>query len=326
MLTPIPKHLELDENLKPPNSALFDNLPTLPRGMKAWRNANNGYTVCAIHFSADPSKDSLEWFKAETKTLRDDQIKREYLLDAASRSGQKAFPYLEMKPHKWLRETKYPIPKNHTIIAGLDFGGTNPTAITFYQIDERARFHAFWEFYKPSSPGEIARVLKNHPLWDRVQKVVADPSIFNKNQHNKDRPDLITSIGDQLEMLGIYNLERGVNDRIAGFQRVKHMLRYSEFNADLNPWLTFAPECVNLWRELTGLVFKEQSPEDLLNKNLDEDVVKKNDHAYDQMRYALMSWKVPSEFEEKPPPDELSFRAIEDEIGEKYRMEEDGDF
>ena len=192
-MTELPEHFRL--NIQEPKGASSDGLIKPPYGMKSWRNFKNGYTVAACHFSADPEKNSLEWFKEETKNLRDDQVRQEYLLDFTSRAGQKAFPYLEMDKPRWVKETKYPIPQNHVIIAGLDFGGTNPTAINFFEINERGKFHCFWEFYKPSSPGEIARVLKNHPLWPRVMKVVADPSIFNKNQHHKDHHEVIKSIG-----------------------------------------------------------------------------------------------------------------------------------
>ncbi len=318
-MTELPERLKLKIDIPKTGIAIQG----APYGMKAWKNQKNGYAVVACHFSADEEKNNLEWFNAETKNLREDQVKQEYLIDFTSRAGQKAFPFLEMDPKRWTRETRYPIPTNHTIIAGLDFGGTNPTSINFYSVDERGRFHSFWEFYKPSNPGEIARVLKGHPMWPRVLKVVADPSIFNKNQHHKDHHEVVKSIGEMLEDLGIYNLERGVNDRVAGLQRVKHMLRYSEYSPNLEPWLTFSPECKNQFKELIGLVYLDQSQEQLLNKNPEEDVVKKNDHAYDQLRYALMSWKVPAEFISQRTDDQFSLKVIEEEIDERYRLEQD---
>lgn len=319
-MTPLPKKYCL--NINPAGDA--EIYPELLKQTLSWKNAKNGYNVFAVHFGADEEKNNLEWFEAETRQLEDSQIRQEYLLDFTSRAGQRAFPYLEYAPHKWLIDTStnpLTIPKNWTIIAGLDFGGRNPTSIHFYAIDHRGRFHAFWEFYKPSSPSEIARVLKQHPLWDRVLKVVVDPSIYNKNQHSSDPAagSKIKSIADQIEELGIYNMEPGINNRKAGFQRVRHMLRYSDFNKNLDPYLKITTDCPNLWRELNGLTHREQTSAQLLGENLEEDVVKKDDHAYDELKYALMSWKVPSEGAYDSPIEENSLKEIEEEIDEKYR-------
>lgn len=289
-------------------------------GMKFWKNQKNGYTVAAVHFSADPEKNSIEWFQDATRNLTQDKIDQEYHISFESKAGKRVFPYLAMNPKRWLVPPRE-IRKNETIIASLDFGSRNPTSILLHAVDHRGRFHTFSEFYKPSTPSEIARWLKNHPMWPKVLKVVADPSIFNSNQHDIEGGQ-IKSIADLLEDSGIYNLEKGENDRLAGLQRVKEMLRYQDAQ-QLEPYATISTDCPKLWWELCGLTYKENTDRQRLTKNEDEDVVKKDDHAYDSWRYGLMSWNTPSEMPERPRNGrDITFKEIEEEIDEMYASEE----
>jgi hypothetical protein len=289
-------------------------------GMKFWKNQKNGYTVAAVHFSADPEKNSLDWFQEATRNLTQDKIDQEYHISFESKAGKRVFPYLAMNPGRWLVKPRE-IKKNETIIASLDFGSRNPTAILFHAVDHRGRFHTFSEFYKPSTPSEIARWLKNHPYWTRCLKVVADPSIFNSNQHDLEG-GAIKSIASMLEELGIYNLEKGENDRIAGLQRMKEMLRYQEAQ-NLEPYWSISTDCPKLWWELCGLTYRENTDKQRLTKNEEEDVVKKDDHAFDSARYALMSWNSPSELpERKGTGTSWTMKEIEEEIDDHYDREE----
>ena len=287
-------------------------------GMRFWRNQKNGYHVAVCHFTADPKKRSLEWFRDETKNLTQDKIDQEYHINFEAKSGRRVFPYLAMNPSKWLVEPRE-ISKKETIIVSIDFGSRNPTAILFAAVDHRGRFHFFDEFYKPSNPSEIARVIKNHPFYRRITKIVADPSIFNNNQHDPDGS--VRSIKDLIEDAGVYGIEPGINDRIAGLERMKMMLRFLALQ-DLDPYMTISKNCKKLWWELINLTYKENTDNQRATANEPEDVVKKNDHAYDASRYNLMSWSVPSEL---PDASEgrrgyhARFKDIEDEIDEHYR-------
>jgi hypothetical protein len=304
--------------IEPPEHAevFWDDI----HGMRFWKNQKNGYTVAAVHFSSDPEKNSLEWFQDATKNLTQDKIDQEYHISFESKAGKRVFPYLAMNPARW-RVPPREIKKNETIIASLDFGSRNPTAIYFHAIDHRGRFHTFSEFYKPSTPSEIARWLKNHPYWSRCLKVVADPSIFNANQHDPEGGQ-IKSIANLLEDLGIYNLERGENDRVAGLTRMKEMLRYQEAQY-LEPYWSISTDCPKLWWELCGLTYKENTDKQRLTKNEEEDVVKKDDHGFDSARYSLMSWNVPSDLPERPRDGRTTtLRELEEEIDERYAHEE----
>lgn len=303
--------------LEIPKTASTESLLPPHPGMQSWRN-RNGFVVLTVPYHADPLKDSWDWFNMAKMGLRDDQFQQEVMIDFTARGGQKVFPYLEAHKNKFLVKPWAEIPKNYTVVCGLDFGSRNPTAILFCAVNERGHFHVFSEFYKPSNPSEIARYLKAHPYFKRIHKIAADPSTYNKNQHQfNDKWEVITSIADMLQDLGIHQLERANNDRLAGIERVKHMFRHSDADPKLQPYLTVSSDCPNLWKELTTIVYKDENPQQLVNRNSSEDTVKKGDHAYDALKYVLLSWGVPSELAEKPPTPPGSLQELLDELDEQ---------
>lgn len=322
--------------LAPPVGAIIDPSGPMPRGMRSWTNAGNGFTVVETHYTADPAKRSEAWFKQATSNLRPDQIQREYEIDFDSRAGQKAFYYLEQNEDKY-RVPNFKldtIPKRWRIIAGLDYGTTNPTAICLCAVDERRRVYVIYEFYKPSNYREIAQVLKGthpefpHPLAKRIEKIVVDPSIFKKDQMKSNNPMMedMTSVGDILrEEFGIWNIYKAQNDRIAGLERVKDMLNYKPNDPNWESNLFFCKRVVNGWREFTEVVYDEIPPHLLMEKNQLEDIKKKNDHFYDSLRYALMSISSPAGTDPQPVPQYGTLGEVENYF-DKSDASEDPDF
>jgi hypothetical protein len=307
--------------LEVPKTATTKGLLPLVGGMQSWQNSN-GFVVITCPFHADSEKDNPSWYENAKKGMRDDQFNREVRLDFTARGGQKVFPFLEKNPAKWRVKPWGEIPKNYTIVASLDFGSRNATAILWFAVNERGHFHCFSEFYKPSNPSEIARYLKNHPYFPRLTKIACDPNIYNKNQHAlSEQSGVILSIADMLNDFGVWQIERGNNDRLAGLERVKYMMRHSE-TENLRPYLTISEECPNLWRELVEIVYKEETPEQLSNRNASEDTVKKRDHAFDSLKYGLLSWNVPSDLIQAPVANEFSIKAIEEDIDRRREEEE----
>jgi hypothetical protein len=304
--------------------------------MMSWQNKNNGFTVMAVHYSADPDKRSEEWYRAITKNLRPDQIEREYEIDFESRAGQRAFYYLEPNKHKY-QIADIPldrVPKKWRIIGCLDYGSTNPTAFYLLGVDELRRVHVLYEFYRPSNYREIADAIKGshpdfpHPLYKRIEKIVVDPSIYKKDQFRENNPmeESMTSIGDILrEEFGIWNIYKAENDRFAGLERFKDMLNFKPQQETWESNLFFCKRCVNLWRELTELVYDQIPPHLLLEKNQAEDIKKKNDHGYDAVRYGLMSVSSPSGIEALPEPEYGTLAEVEKHFS-KQDDDDDPDF
>lgn len=316
---------ELPQKL--PSNAIKDPYGIDKRGITTWKNAKNGFFVGAIHYSSDPDKRNEAWYRQATRVFKPWQIEREFEINFESRAGQRAFGYLLENPNRWrIPNMRYDeIPRNWRIIASLDYGTTNPTSIHFYAIDTKRRMYSVFEFYKPSNVREIAKVLKGlhqgpnmddvhtdyrHPLWKRCEKVVVDGAIFNKNQETEGEG--MTSVGNLLEDLGIYTMERATKDRVAGLSRVHDMLAEPKENElePLEPSLFFCKKCVHQWKEFTELVYEELPPHLLLNKNQKEDIVAKNDHAYDDTRYAVMAIQAPSD---EMPEDQPEIGSLAEE-------------
>lgn len=302
-------------------------------GMMVWTNAFNGFTVACLHYTSDPNKRTKAWYNKATRNMRYDQIQMEMEIDFTSRAGERAFPFLEEHRDRYL-VPDIPldeIPKHWRLIAGFDYGSREPTAITIFGIDEYRRFHAIMEFYKPSHYKEIARFLKGthedypHPLWHRIEKVVADPSIFRNDQENPMAEEL-QSRADLLRAEGIWNLVRGTNERLAGLERVRDMLAYFPNSGEAKNALFIMQRCEKLWWELNNLIYAEVPPHLLQEKNQTEDVKQKNDHMYDALRYALMAVEAPSERPVIDLQDTQTLDLIEKQLDQEDRSRDDGDY
>lgn len=316
---------------KIPEGAIRDPYGIDYPGFMTWKNRNNGFFVGAVHYTAHSQKRTQAWFEEATRRFRPDQIEREFEIDFESRAGMRVFPQLTATPKLWRIpdiDLHQLVNSKWRIIAALDYGTTNPTSIHFYAIDERRRFYSVFEYYKPSNVREIAQVLKGvhpdyrHPLWRKCERVVVDGAIYKKDQD--DGGEGHHSIADLIEEQGIYIMERATKDRLAGLERVKDMLAPAV--ADNKPSLYFCERCVHQWNELTALVYDELPPHLLLNKNQKEDVVAKNDHAYDELRYALMSVESPSSQPPEPLPGDGTLGAVEKEMDLDDDEEDEVDF
>lgn len=319
-----------DPDFKPPVDAERDPYGVDRRGIMTWKNRTNGFFVGAIHFTAFPKKRSVSWFEKASQLFKPWQKAREWHLSFKSRAGDKMFFYLLERPKRWRVPNMdlAKIPSNWRIIAGLDYGTTNPASVHFYAVDPRRRIYSIYEYYCPSNHRTIAKVLKGvyqgpnkdgvwtdfrHPLWRRCERVVVDGAIFKKDQESGGEE--LKSIGDLLEEQGIYNMERATKDRLAGLSRLHDLLLpgKDDKGEEMEPSLYFCERCENQWMEFTSLVRAELPPHAALNKNQPEDIVPKDDHAYDETRYVAMAIAAPSNEAYTPPPEEGTLGAVEKE-------------
>lgn len=331
-----------DVKIQAPDDALPPPFP-VPEGMAAWRNAGNGFVVVACHYTADPKKRNDEWYTQACKGLREDQIERELELNFDSKAGSKVFPFLETSETLYRRDPPLDertgmIPENWKIIGGLDYGARNATSFHWYAVDEHRRFWAFDEFYCPMNKYEaegglpgFARWILNHPYYPRLRFIAADPSIFNKNQNVLETKETgghavgtLMSVADLLIKEGVTKLQRGNNDRLAGISRAHQMINWRGSMQATNPYLFFGKKCRKLWWEYINLVYKLDDDE---NKNSDEDVVKKNDHAFDESKYAMLSMDIPAGAPKiDPRAGFATLQVIEDEIEARYDKDKDDPF
>lgn len=319
-----------DLAVEAPETSVPGVLP-VPEGMLAWTNQKNGFTVVACHYTADPKKRNDEWYAEACRNLREDQIERELEINFDSKAGAKAFPFLEYNEALFRRDPPDPIPDNWKIVCGMDYGARNATAVTWFAVDEHRRFWAFDEFYCPMNQykgglAAFAEYLKGHRYYPRLRYIAADPSIFNKNQNVLETKETggmafgtLMSVADLLISLGIHKLQRGNNDRIAGITRCHQMLGWRGDAKSTNPFVFFGKKCSKSWWEFINLVYKLDDNE---NKGADEDVIKRNDHAFDEWKYALLSVDIPAGAPQiDPRVGFATLKSIEEEIDEMHNKE-----
>lgn len=311
--------------IEPPKDAITSGFPALPEGMLAWRNRRNRYVVLVCGYYADPAARTQEWWERATEGLRPHEIDAEYLCSFASRGGQKVFPWLETDPIKFVRPYRnyrdghvWTIPNHWHLIAGMDYGGNrNPTSLNIFAIDENKNWHAIWEYYRPAHFREIAEAALNHPLYPRLIKIALDRTAFKRDQHVDGKEGAFTSVGELLIDAGISILEPANNDRIAGLARVLDL--FNQRPGEERPTKIFiSDDCPELFRELSTVIYKQETQAQLAARNPSDDIEKKNDHGVDSLRYATMAWDAEAEFEASKSNHPFSLGQLEAEIDEAY--------
>lgn len=273
--------------IAPPKDALIGNYIDLPDGMMLWKNRKNKYTVLVMGYYSDPLAQTEEWWNRAVEGMRPHEIDSEYLCSFHSRGGQKAFPWLDESPEKFIRPhqnyrngSTWKIPEHWHLIGGLDYGGNqNPTSFHIYGIDEKKLWHSIYEYYKPSHFQETADVILGHPLYHRLTKIVVDPSVYKRDQHSLTSVGAFSSVGELLGTAGIHILESANNQRVAGLARVIDLFNQRP-GEDRPTKIVFSDDCPEQIRELSRAVYKIETQAQLATRNPSDDIQKKDDHCF----------------------------------------------
>jgi len=175
----------------------------------------------------------------------------------------------------------------------------------------------------------LAEYLLKHPYYHRAKFIAADPSIFNRSQNilvakesGQKSYGTLMSVAELLEKEGVYKIQKGNNDRQAGLSRLNAMFNFRGQGVKSKPFLFVGKKCKKFWWEFTNLVYKL---DDNHNKNPEEDIVKRNDHLYDAVRYGLLSWSMPAEALIDERAGMMTLKSIEDEMEEEYNKKNRAD-
>lgn len=167
--------------------------------------------------------------------------------------------------------------------ATVDHGWNNPTAWLWICVFTDGTAHVFAEHYKSETKiAEHARiVLERERSWgiteDDIQRV-GDPAM---NQHNAING--MTFIQTYTEH-GVFIGTEGITNNVSvGVEKLQDWLA---IGADGWSKLTISPNCKNLIRELKKLRWASyESAKMAYAKNKQEEIHKKDDHAFDALRY-----------------------------------------
>jgi PBSX family phage terminase large subunit len=181
------------------------------------------------------------------------------------------FPVIEGKTDK------YGVPLEWERFIGADVGLRNPTTLVFGAIDPvKCEIIIYNEYYVAGKTvPEHAKVIK--PLVDeiiagKIRFMVIDPAARN-------RTDIVNGKSAQglYQEYGLY-FTPGNNSIETGLLRVNSYIERGK--------LKIYHTCVNIIKEGLNYKFPEITMDD--DKNLDEKPIKRDDHAMDALRYALM--------------------------------------
>ncbi len=215
----------------------------------------------------------------------DERIKREVMGSWDAFQGQ---IYTEFERSKHVIKP-FVVPKEWTRFVGLDHGYRNPAAALWCAMDYDGNVFVYREFYQ--NEWIIEEIVKGRKgigpglvqltASEKIDGVWVDPS--TKANRGKDS-DFTT----YLEYFPRdWSLIPANNEVANGIDRVKQLLKPQ--GPKNEPRLFFFDSCVNVIEQMAQYRYEELTPGQEMAKNIKESPVKKDDHAVDALRYAIMS-------------------------------------
>lgn len=218
--------------------------------------------------------------------------------------------YDEFNPHIHVLPQPFQIPNTWERFRSIDHGQNNPTSCHWYAVDFDGNIYVYQEYYQEKAvvSHHVAqinslssiRTTDGSIIQDLYAYTMIDPSTHAKT---KEKDGYHYSVADEYSDAGI-NTIAAQNDVLAGINRTKEYLkidptRYHPFLKTEDgepimgaPRLFIFPNCVNMIEEIGQYRWKSYSGMALASTDKDEikeAPVKRQDHAVDDLRYAIMS-------------------------------------
>jgi PBSX family phage terminase large subunit len=230
-----------------------------------------------------------------TEATRPDWYRR-YIRGQWGAFGGKRFKVWDKRSHVM---EPFDIDPGWEIIEAVDYGWANPTAVLWLAIDYLNRWYVVAEHY-----GSEMRISEHATVIKQVrERFNLQPSSIWLDPSAWARRGQFQSPAMEFQDNGILVVP-AQNDRLGGWNRIEEMLtakvetavslEFPEDEPDSSPQLRIFDRCTNLIRELPNLRIKEGT----------DDVEKRNDHAADALRYAVMS-RTPAPIEKPKHPRDL---------------------
>ena len=296
---------------------------------KYWSKA--GFAVMKIHYSADPEKDpaneqGAEWLERELQGYpggaASSSWRQEMEIDWDAAGGDLCFPEFEPYKNK-IVVPPFEIPESWLLFGSYDYGQRNASSFHVHAMDYDQNIWTVWEFYS-SSFGYLqqARIMRSCPYWKKLQVAICDPQIFDKNQQQ-------TSIGGDQNVLKsvaelfaeipedpadpdgpdgpIYFVPGKHGGDLTVAEWVKGNL-WHDLKNNQPRWRIFQT-CPFLVWELGKLRYADWSATAQETKNLREEVVSKDNHAWDDFKYFLLQFMMGPQ---KPKPEKYEDLKVVD--------------
>lgn len=261
------------------------------------RITNTGINVLEIHYSADPSKDpdtpegSL-WKVRELLGYPGGESgakwRREMEIDFYVQGGQLVFPNMEANRNR-ICIKPFDIPAEWSLYGSFDYAGRGVTAFLVHAVNHKEEdYYTVWEFYKVNS-GYVntANAIKKCPYYDRLEWIVADPSIWTPTQEQKGQKELV-SMAQLFAEQGIVFMKgkRGGDNEFA--ELINETL-WKGMSEGVQPKYRMFETCEKHWWEMSRWRYMDYTTATQSYRNLKEQMVDKDNHTIDALKYFLTS-------------------------------------
>lgn len=202
----------------------------------------------------------------------------------------------------------FEIPKDWTRFMAGDYGFNAPSSIGWYAVSPDGDLYRYRELYGPGM-GYSKLAVETVAIMgtdEKIEYCVFDPAFWSKKGERDDELSGAEVFSQKFEELTKKNLRmiKGMNSRIIGWGMVREYLKIRMQNDVMTAKLKVFSTCENLIRTLPEQQHDKKNPEDLDSKG--------EDHACDELRYAIMSRpsyiEVKEEYQDEP--EELNYPEI----------------
>lgn len=254
---------------------------------KDWANEQAKRKFYAVHA---PSTENIhlpeDYVQNMLISWSEERIKREVMGSWDAFQGQ---VYSEFERAKHVVKP-FKIPDSWTKFVGLDHGYRNPACALWCACDYDGNIWVYREFYQSEwiieeivrgrkDSGEPGLITLN--AGDNIEGIWIDPSTRAVRGGDSDFTTYLEYFPKNWSLLP-------ANNEVAnGIDRVKQYLKCQ--GRSNTPKLYIFDTCTNLVEQMSQYRYEELTPGQELTKNAKESPVKKDDHAVDSLRYALMS-------------------------------------
>lgn len=270
------------------------------------RSLKSGAPVLRIHYSADPDR-GIGWAESERKKYTSIAIwQREQEIDYGAGGGELLLAHLLQT--RWddiIISDPTPTPVEYKFMGGFDWGQKNPACLLDMSVDFDGNYIVEAEVYQSGlTPRE------HLPLWSKLPHyhiirsgpIYADPNIFYKTQAQADKT--FRSI-HELMGRGAPVMAGGVQGDITCINRLLEWWKEPVPRLRIRmPRLSnghykyawhkkqegvYVDGCPNLIWELMHIRRKKDSTFSLQTSSPTEQIVDKDNHAFDALKYVINS-------------------------------------
>jgi hypothetical protein len=282
------------------------------------RITSGGLFVCKLHYAADQYKNPAnergkEWLKVALNGypggMQDPNWLKEMEIKYTAGSGQRLFPNW----HKWQKSSNILVDgdidiSTAKVYGSYDHGYANPAAYLVHCIFPEGDRITLWEFYASEVPVPmIARIIKGesvtlddgrsfdgNPYAGKEITRICDPEIERATQVMAKGPN--KSISDLFKKDKVFFTpgERGDDMTVVNWLSGNLWLNI------MNPGYQIHRRCENLIWEISKLQRKAWTPLQMRTRNMPEELIDKDNHAWDALKYWLKKFPVGVAAKAKP--------------------------